>query len=62
MRVSDIKHLLAMTLILLLASAIGANGLNADVIWGDELASVEYMGAFDPPYSLSTGHGIALQR
>ena len=53
MRVSDIKHLLAMTLILLLASAIGANGLNADVIWGDELASVEYMGAFDPPYSLS---------
>ena len=53
MRESDIKHLFAVTLILLLASAIGANGLNADVIWGDELASVVYMGAFDPPYSLS---------
>ena len=53
MRVCDIKHLFPMTLILLLASAIGANGLNADSIWGDELASVEYMGAFDPPYSLS---------
>ena len=40
-----------MTLILLLASAIGANGLNADVIWTDELVALAYMGAFDPPYS-----------
>ncbi len=53
MRVCDIKHLFAMTLILLLASAIGGAGLNADVIWADELYSVTFMGAFDPPYSLS---------
>ena len=39
--------------ILLLAFALGANGLNADVIWVDELASVTLMGAFNPPYSLS---------
>ena len=42
-----------MTLVLLLAFALGANGLNADVIWVDELASVTLMGSFDPPYSLS---------
>ena len=42
-----------MTLILLLAFALGANGLNADVIWADELSSVTHMGAFNPPYSLS---------
>ena len=41
------------TLVLLLAFALGANGLNADVIWTDELASVTLMGSFDPPYSLS---------
>ena len=40
-----------MTLILLLASAVGANGLNADIIWGDELASVVHMGAFNPPHT-----------
>ena len=51
MRVNDKKHLFAMTLILLLASAIGAKGLNADVIWGDELASVVHMGAFNPPHT-----------
>ena len=51
MRVNDNKHLFAMTLILLLASAIGANGLNADIIWGDELASVVHMGAFNPPHT-----------
>ena len=44
MRVNDIKHLFAMTLILLLASAIGAKGLNADVIWSDELFSVTFHG------------------
>ena len=49
MRVCDIKHLFAMTLILLLASAIGYNGLNADVIWSDELYSLTFMGAFDHP-------------
>ena len=53
MRVSEIKYLFAMTLILLLASAIGVSGLNADVIWGDELGSLVFMGAFDPPFSPS---------
>ena len=42
-----------MLLVLLLAFALGANGLNADVIWIDELSSVIHMGAFNPPYSLS---------
>ncbi len=51
MRVSEIKHLFAMTLILLFASAIGGMGLNADVIWADELSSVAHMGAFNPPHS-----------
>ncbi len=41
----------AMTIILLLAFAQGAHGLNLDPIWADELASVTFMGAFDPPYS-----------
>ena len=40
-----------MPLILLLAFALGANGLNADVVWLDEFASVSDMGAFNPPYS-----------
>ena len=53
MRVSEIKYLFAMTLVLLLASAIGVSGLNADVIWGDELGSLVFMGAFDPPFSPS---------
>ena len=41
------------TVILLLAFGLGAAGLNADVIWADELASVTHMGVFDPPYSLA---------
>ena len=40
-----------MVLVLLLAFALGADGLNADVIWIDELYSVSNMGAFNPPYS-----------
>ena len=47
------KYHLAMILILLLAFAFGANGLNYDPIWADELASITFMGVFDPPYSLS---------
>ena len=39
--------------ILLLAVFLGAQGLNADVIWIDELSSVTHMGAFNPPYNLS---------
>jgi len=41
----------AMTIILLLAFAGGAHGLDLDPIWADELASVTFMGAFNPPYS-----------
>ena len=43
--------LIPMLLVLLLAFARGLNGLNADVIWADELSSLALMGAFDPPYS-----------
>ena len=49
--ISNQTGLIWMTLVLLLAFALGANGLNADVIWIDELASVTFMGAFNPPYS-----------
>ncbi len=49
--ISNRTGLMLMTLVLLLAFALGANGLNADVIWIDELASVTFMGAFNPPYS-----------
>ncbi len=38
-----------MTLVLLLVFAFGANGLNTDPIWTDELFSVSNMGGFDPP-------------
>ena len=43
--------LMLMTLVLLLVFAFGANGLNADVIWLDELHSVSDMGVFNPPRS-----------
>ncbi len=45
------KYHFAMVFVLLLAFALGANGLNADIIWDDELYSVSNMGAFNPPYS-----------
>ena len=51
--ISSRTGLMLMMLVLLLAFALGANGLNADVIWVDELYSVIDMGAFNPPYSLS---------
>ena len=37
--------------ILLLAFALGVDGLNAYPIWTDELYAVSNMGGFDPPYS-----------
>ena len=40
-----------MMFILLLAFGLGVRGLNADIIWSDELFSLAFMGAFDPPYS-----------
>ena len=51
--ISNRAGLMLMTVVLLLAFALGANGLNADVIWADELSSVTHMGVFNPPYSLS---------
>ena len=44
-------RLAALTVILLLAFAQGAAGLNADAIWTDELYSLANIGAFDPPYT-----------
>ncbi len=51
MRVIDIKYLLAMTIVLFMAFGFGAHGLNIDIIWGDEIWSLAFMGGFDPPYS-----------
>jgi len=50
-QINRLLAIAAMTIILLLAFAQGAHGLNLDPIWADELASVTFMGAFDPPYS-----------
>ena len=44
-------RLTLMTLVLLLAFGLSAQGLNARPIWTDELYSVSNMGAFDEPYS-----------
>ena len=41
----------AMVLVLLLAFALGANGLNRDMIAEDETNSIASMGGFDSPYS-----------
>ena len=49
--ISNRTGLMLMTLVLLLAFALGADGLNADVIWLDELYSVSDMGVFNPPRS-----------
>ena len=40
-----------MTLVLLLAFALGANGLNRDMIAEDEMNTIANMGGFDSPYS-----------
>ncbi len=49
--IGNMSDWMLMTLVLLWVFAFGANGLNADVIWLDELYSVSNMGAFDGPYS-----------
>ena len=49
--VSKEAALVWMTIVLLLAFALGANGLNSEPIWADELYSLTNMGVFDPPYS-----------
>ncbi len=51
MKAADGKSLLAMLLILLLAFALGAASLNADIVWLDEMFSLGNMGAFEPPYN-----------
>ena len=51
----DIGRLPALVLvtgILLLASALGMAGLNADPIWFDELSTITNIGTFDPPYGI----------
>ncbi len=40
-----------LTIVLLLAFAFGAKGLNSEPIWADELYSLTNMGVFSPPYS-----------
>ncbi len=40
-----------MIALLLLACALGAAGLNMDVVWVDEMYGLGNMGAFNPPYS-----------
>ena len=45
------KYLFAMTLVLLLAFALGADGLNRNMIEEDEINSIANMGGFDSPYS-----------
>lgn len=53
---SDLSHqsgVWVMLVIFLVLFLLGANGLNTDVIWADELTSVGHMGTFDPPYSPS---------
>ena len=44
-------YLAAMTLVILFAFAVGASGLNADIVWLDEMFSLANMGAINPPYS-----------
>ncbi len=43
--------LLLMTVVILLVFAFGANGLNTDPIWTDELYAISNMGGFEPPFS-----------
>ena len=49
--IGRLTMLALMTGILLLAFALGARGLNLGPIWADELASVTFFGAFDPPFN-----------
>ncbi len=50
MNVGSRKYLSSMVVILLLAFALGAFGLNSDLVWIDELSSLQNFGAYDPPY------------
>jgi len=51
---ADIHHrvaFIAMLVVLLMTFAFGANGLNTDVVWTDELTSLGHIGVFDAPRS-----------
>lgn len=50
-QMAPLHTLAAMTLVTLAAFAFGAKGLNADIVWLDEMFSLGNMGAFNPPYS-----------
>ena len=43
------RYLALMTVVLLCAFSFGANGLETDIFWADEVYSVGNMGGFDPP-------------
>ena len=46
-----VPHWLLMLPVLLLASLLGAQGLNADVIWYDELTAIGHAGGLTGPFS-----------
>ena len=46
---AGLRYLALMTAILLCAFSFGANGLETDIFWADEVYSVGNMGGFDPP-------------
>ena len=48
--VASRTSLALMSAVLLMVFAIGANGLNTDPIWTDELYAIEKMGGFNPPF------------
>ena len=50
-RIGEMTNLVVMTMVVLIVFAFGANGLNTDPIWTDELYSISNMGGWDPPSS-----------
>ena len=49
MSATNNKYALLMLVVLLLAFALGARGLNLDILWSDEIYSLVFMGAYHPP-------------
>lgn len=49
---SHLWALMAMILVLLFTFGVGVHGLNADLVWNDELASLTNFGAFDKTLAL----------
>lgn len=50
-RIGQMTNLAVMTVVVLMVFAFGANGLNTDPIWTDELYSISNMGGWNPPSS-----------